>query len=667
MMTTPFESNHANPWTTELVDLEELNANASEAIALAIKRVRESTKGERTDVASASILVLGPAGAGKTHLFARLRRKLGPRAVLVHLRPLIGTEMTPRYVLGEIVRQLDYEIADGSFRQLDALVGATLAYLKLQPVHMPRPQLDDARSLDDQARRMLLAWAVEQLVQRHPEIDEAYAQRLFEVPFASTLAQRRAALAWLAGRDLEQAQMSRLGVSSSLSEERIVPALQTLGLLATPGAPIVLVFDQLENLMDAETTGGRVRAYANLVAELFDTMRGIVIVQMALDTEWDRAIAPHLGQTQKTRLADRIEVLRLPTAKQKRELVRRWVEQLPERHSFPEPFGERRLDRWCGADGMTPRMLMIECRKALAEGLATNDAEADAAPDTVRIPEEEANAALSDAIRAAWEEHLAAARTSLDECAKEKRAADPARLIGGIASVLRFVPNAQAMAVDARKKVALRAALAGRKFAFCLVHERHPKAVAGTLDRAKAESDGSTLVVLRERALDFPPTWKQIKQRLQDLASAGARVELLERDDAASLLALESFVSAARSGDVDDDQGRVLDEGEVSEWIRRSLDVPSWPLVRLLDADAPRPAPAQEKQEKKTTAASDAAPCVETCLAQLHIASVDRLVREVVRVRADATRTEVLAALEEMKTKVRWFGRSIVAQRREGT
>src|ERR1700727_953265 len=106
---SPFDRTHASPWTSHLIDLPDLNARTSNTVAAAIERVRESARGDRTEIASESILVLGPAGAGKTHLFVRLRKKVGPRAVFVHLRPLLGTPMTPRYVMGEIVRQLDYE------------------------------------------------------------------------------------------------------------------------------------------------------------------------------------------------------------------------------------------------------------------------------------------------------------------------------------------------------------------------------------------------------------------------------------------------------------------------------------------------------------------------------------------------------------------------------
>src|SRR5262249_16871609 len=156
-----------------------------------------------------------------------------------------------------------------------------------------------------------LDWAVEQLLQRHQEADETYLARLLHAPFMKPT-QQRAALAWLAGRELEESQMKRLGVANHLPEEQIIQALQTLGLFAAPGAPIRVVFDQLENLMDAEASGARIRAYANLVAELFDATRGYVIVQMALDSEWEHAIRPQLSEAQKSRLGGHSTTIALP-------------------------------------------------------------------------------------------------------------------------------------------------------------------------------------------------------------------------------------------------------------------------------------------------------------------------------------------------------------------
>jgi hypothetical protein len=165
---SPFENNHADPWAKTFLDVPSLNASVTDAIAGAITHVRAAGRKDNGELRTSSLLVLGPAGAGKTHLFARLRQKLGPKAVFVHLRPLVGTEMTPRYVLGEIVKQLGYETmgqAEG-LKQLEALVGASLALLDGDPPDYPRLFLDEVARLDETKRAEKLEAAVERLLAR---------------------------------------------------------------------------------------------------------------------------------------------------------------------------------------------------------------------------------------------------------------------------------------------------------------------------------------------------------------------------------------------------------------------------------------------------------------------------------------------------------------------
>jgi hypothetical protein len=100
----------ANPWSEGLLDLESLHASATGAIVEAVSRLRQmGAQRDRESARPAPLVVLGTAGIGKTHLFARLRRTLGPRAVMVHVRPLVGTSLTPRFLLGQILEQLGYE------------------------------------------------------------------------------------------------------------------------------------------------------------------------------------------------------------------------------------------------------------------------------------------------------------------------------------------------------------------------------------------------------------------------------------------------------------------------------------------------------------------------------------------------------------------------------
>lgn len=674
--TSPFDNNHADPWAKTFIDHPPLNAKVTEAINAAIQNVRIAARKDGAELRTSSLLVLGPAGAGKTHLFTRLRHKLGPKAVFVHLRPLVGTEMTPRYVLGQIVQQLGYETAMGGMKQLEALVGSSLAQLEGANPEFPRIFVDDVIALDEPKREEKIEWAVEKLLDRHQEADETYLARLLAAPFMKPT-QQRAALAWLAGRELEESQMKRLGVTSSLPEERIIQALQTLGMFAAPGAPIVLVFDQLENLIDAEGSGARVRAYANLVAELFDTMRGYVIVQMALDSEWEQGILPQLSPAQKTRLGGHLEVIDLPTPTQSRELIERWVEHLPQRtNPFPWPFGEQRVSAWAETPGMTPRMLMIACRQALALGPdAPFDAGSMAPPSPSRTGTHASDDGTDDtALAQAWEKHLLDARAALDEAGEDRRSADPARLVGGMASALRFAEGVTTTRVDARQHLQLLARLGERTHAIALLHQTHPRSAMAVLERAADALAKDAVVLIRERAIEFPPTWKKVQATLVAIVRKGGRSITLERDDTARLLALESFLAAAKSRDLEDASGRAFEDREVAAWIATTLRVAEWPIVTAITgrsaepgadeepaAGAPPSEPSPKSLRRTAASAGDTAATIKTCMGQLRVASLERLVREVVRAKADATRTDVVTALDAMPDHIRWFGRSIVA------
>jgi hypothetical protein len=686
---SPFENNHADPWAKTFIDLPELNANVTDAIVKAITTVRTAGRRATAALRTSSLLVLGPAGAGKTHLFARLRHRLGPKAVFVHLRPLVGTEMTPRYVLGQIVQQLSYETMSASdveppgsgLKQLEALVGSSLAQLEGASPEWPRIFLDEVAQLDDRERAAKLEWAVERLLQRHQEADDTYLARLLETPFMRPV-QQRAALAWLGGRELEEAQMKRLGVSTALPEERIIQSLQTLGVFAAPGAPIVLVFDQLENLMDAEATGSRVRAYANLVAELFDATRGYVLVQMALDSHWERALLPELSEAQKTRLGSQKSLMELPTRNQARELVRRWIDHLPERSEpFPWPFGERRVEHWASTPGMTPRMLMIACRQALALGPDAPFEEPTPSAMAAGASSSAAAETDDDALAAAWEEHMKSAREALDEAAKDRRSADPSRLVGGMAHVFRFIADAQTSRVDARQHIQLLARVGAAPCAIALLHQTHPRAVGAALDRAAESVAKARTIAIRERALEFPPTWKKIHSALGVHLAKGLAWLTLERDDTARLLALESFLAASRSKDLEDGDGKIFEEAAVHDWIARTLAIADWTFGRAVTSGATADTGGHEQPVDASSAsgslrpvdrdanvargATEAEVTIRACLTQLRVSSLERLVREVARVSPSVSRAEIVKQLDAMSSVVRWFGRAIVVLREE--
>src|SRR5204862_4018458 len=71
--------------------------------------------------ASKAVAVLGPAGGGKTHLFARMRHRSGANATLILLRPYFGVSLSLRDVLAGVVDQLCLPVQGGSHTHLDLL------------------------------------------------------------------------------------------------------------------------------------------------------------------------------------------------------------------------------------------------------------------------------------------------------------------------------------------------------------------------------------------------------------------------------------------------------------------------------------------------------------------------------------------------------------------
>jgi hypothetical protein len=647
---------HADPWAKDFLDLPSLNESASSAIEESIGRVRAIARSEPQSLRSTSIVVLGPPGAGKTHLFSRLRRKLGPKAVFVHIRPLVHAEMTPRGILGEIAQQLGYETQ--GLAQVDALVGSLLGYLSGESSDFPRMFLGELEQLPEPEREARLDAALERALNVWPEADESYLRRLLRVPFTKGPT-RRALLAWLSGRDCDVAQLARIGATASLGEDLSLAALRTLAVVAAPGAPITLVFDQLENLIEAGGVNARLLAYANLTSELIDTMRGFVLVHMALDTEWQRGIEPSLNASQRSRLLMRQETLALPSAKEREALLRLWAERIPDPAApFPWPFDEERFLRLRARPGLTPRMLLVECRRALDQ-----EPEFDESTSQVANPGADAGSASSeDALHGEWERRIGAARRVLEEAAEQRTLADPARLADGLLALGRFLPDITLSAKSqAPARLLLETRAGSERIAF--LTEANPRSLGATLGKLLTLTAQTRVLAVRERAWDLPPTWKDtLAKRSALLATRKGRWIDLDQEDCARLLALDALLQGARSAEVTDERGAPVTESVVVDWVRNKLSVTGWTIATELLSQSPSEpieATLDQPQSLETTSGSIALPT----LRRLRIASVDRLVREISRIEPHATRSAVLAELEAAGPKVTWFGRAILCVR----
>jgi hypothetical protein len=200
------------------------------------------------------------------------------------------------------------------------------------------------------------------------------------------------------------------------------------------------------------------------------------------------------------------------------------------------------------------------------------------------------------------------------------------------------------------------------------------------LDRAADSLSKGSAIAVRERALEFAPTWQKVQAKVTALLEKGLKWIFLERDDAARLLALESFLASAKSKDLEDGAGRIFEDAEVHSWITRTLGVAGWPvplavtgtplerewegeeaLVGPQGTEPAREGPFSASARNEVSFSTDTPTTIRTCLTHLRIASLERLVREVARVKPAVSRAEIVSALNAMPGHVRWFGHSIVA------
>jgi hypothetical protein len=616
-----FANEIADPYAADFIDVAGLNQTASDAI---VARLRESREGAACGAAEGrchSITILGPAGAGKTHLFARVRRQCGQFVTPVLLRPEVGVESSLRHVLGAAVDALRRKPVGDEASMLDVVVGGVLARLLDMTRNFPTAVLADLAGNGDQRWRDAVDVAIETASQRLPEVDLDWLGELLRVPFLRGAA-RTGALVWLSGREPGEADLRRIGRTAPLPAEASLSALRTLALVAAPSAPLLLVFDQLENLVGDDPS--LVHAHARVVADLVDGLRHAVVVQMALDAEWERRIRPQLTPAERARLEAQVFTLALPTPEQLDQLLEAHLVRLPagERPGpFPAPFSEAgwRAYRAMVAPRPTPRALIVAARR-LHAGEVTEDSliGAPAGPGTASATAGASAAgggapvsgggvaafaegkgaeraafddfdAIARSLEERWERLLAAARAERDAAAAEGRGIDAERLTGALVVALgarragagrqrwlRLPVDSDASHPNAPNR--------SRDVLLFVAQGAHHRSLGAVLDQALAAAADSEVAVVRERALPVPPTWRAAREKLASLRATGrAAFVWLGHDDVATLLAEHDLVTAARSRDLSGPDGRPLEERWVDEWRRtRSSETEQYEALKRL-------------------------------------------------------------------------------------
>jgi len=660
----PFPDTIADAWG-ELLDLQSLNAGASDQLKTRIEALAEQSRTDGRPPRSRCVLLLGSAGSGKTHLFTRLRKKLGPRAVFFHTRPESGAQSTSRYLLAQLVDALRQRVPGTDHTQLDVVAGAMLSVTCGHSVKFPLSLVADPPEEPRQLVERALAVAEE----RYQELSPKYLERLLLAAFEREAPTRRAMIAWLSGRPPSEAELVRLGEKQGLGDEDVAPALKTLAYATAFGAPLVLVFDQLENLADDDPTHARLHAHAQLIADLRDGVPGTLVLQMAIDTEWTRFIRPALPPQFMSRIEETVLQLVSPTPEQARNLIEIHLDRIPaeeRKEAFPWPLSSAEVTRWT-EERMTPRALLQRCQSAFDDFLSGR-------PEPASEPAEEAAARLNQRLDVLWAGFVERARAEVDRAATDGHHLDAERIASGLLSVLQLagVPAQRVSGKKNRPDIRVKGAVPATIF---IAQQNHHISLSGILAEATQPGSGR-IIVLREHAFAIRPTWKQVHAQITALRGApNTTYVTVGRDDLVEWLAAESMLSAAKSKDLSDDLGRPIDYGAVAAWLtkrssrRRSelwdtlggtpAGTPAAPTDEEPQAPGP-PAPARatgntpapkaaDPPQAGSDAASEAEALEKLVLGQLHklgvTASVARRVigARLIRLEVSAPRQRVAA------------------------
>ncbi|MCA1602031.1 MAG: ATP-binding protein [Acidobacteria bacterium] len=531
-------------------DVEKINAEAFEACLKAVEQARAGRQ-------SASVLLNGVPGSGKTHLLARLRMHLEDRirrdpealAIFVYVRLDTTPRRLWRHLREQVVEDLRREIGERSCleRLLERCVKAfnnagTVRRLadSLQPSKGDEEGITEF--LDRTVKDRNLATILTHLFLAHYRLE---------------------ARAWLRGDSLPESVLERLGVITSDPDEdedaegrarRVVLALCRL---ARP-SPFIFCFDQVEALEVEGDKKTGFHAFGRMGAELHDGGNHLVLISCIQTAHYNELIDYVYGADRDRVFKTRSELKPL-NLDQAQALVRRRLDavaelaQLRKKHESPLwPLDEKDLQTLIRRDGCPARRLITHCRDLYERAGGA------AAPTET----------TGEFLERTWTERR-------EKQLQEGTETDADGILHtALADALRLSGTAWQRADPVAADAELSFVSDGRSLYISLCNHRNMTSLAGRLRRLRDATgqrlSASSLVLMRHPRLPLPKTAKRTKQYLDELTRAGARFLQPSEEAFAVLAVLREMLAEAKAGDLHC-RGETLAPDAVRDWLSTHL------------------------------------------------------------------------------------------------
>lgn len=265
----------------EFCDVESIHASAFHDLWRDIQKVNE-------DHETRARFLVGASGTGKSHLFARLRRKLHHGQFTFVSNPPTDHWAIKRYILSKVMSGMRRPILTPSgpspYSQLRRIVYKLLQSISRYPglsvdhIHRAweRVLREDYYTVEEE----LFTNSLEDVA--NLDIPLHVRRVLFRVLDEE---KRSLAVSWLSGSQvLTDNDHKRLGVSGPLENHEVTDVLKWLGSLSIGTGPIVLVLDQLDGLKQDKQIG----EIESLMIELKDSASNwfVIVSLLAEKFNW---------------------------------------------------------------------------------------------------------------------------------------------------------------------------------------------------------------------------------------------------------------------------------------------------------------------------------------------------------------------------------------------
>ena len=529
---------------------------------------------------SDSLLIYGAPGAGKTHLISRFQQHLfatakdAPDQALRCVFVAVRLQSSPT-TLWQCVRQrlaTDLLRQEQGVTQLQRLVAHQIAANRKES---PRKWVLAMRVLTGTEGESV----TEHLQRTAEELD--LGRDVFVM--LDHLCHRRYtfdATAWLKGDSLPESVLSKLGVGADEGEEREEVArrvVTALSRLAGETLPLVFCFDQLESLQRYPRDTEAFFRFGRMAADLADADPNVLIISCVQSAFVDD-LKTNMREADRDRVIRRQATLEPLTPAQIEELVKARLDSVPELKALRAkkvdplyPIGTAFIEHLFQTTTRTPRKIIAKCSERFEE-LKTGSAWV---PDGYEIVLES--------------EYLERRRAALDQQQPE----DATRTLSHGLPIAWFAFDKckEFASLAALEASAADVVLRGGKgdFDVAICNERNMTSLAARFKRLRrtladsSHPNRTPPIVIRHASLEISSGARKTREYLEELKRLGCRFIQPDAESVATLEAVRSLISDARSGDLSA-RGETLEPTEVSRWLVAHTAQTLLPLLALVES-----------------------------------------------------------------------------------